>query len=180
MFGSFLVRLTIMSFESLSDNRYSGMFGDLESVMRSIINCCAVARVNFKDNAALYDLWRFLNLLHVTAYCGVTATYNRNNLCDEFCNQHGLLTDPALRERLEAIDVESPLAWSTCMVWALEVVHDRAEAGDYPPPLHKELVECITEAGSALSRIYAKEYQVLPYIVRRPYPCPAPSNHPMP
>ena len=135
------------------------MFEDLEAVMRAIINCCSVARVCFKDKAALYDLWRFLNLLHVTAYCGVTSTYNRNNLCDEFCNQHGLLTDPALRERLDAIDVESPLAWSTCMVWALEVVEGRADEGDFPPPIHKEMNECILAIGAALSRIYAKEYQ---------------------
>ena len=58
-------------------NRYSDMFADLETVMRSIINCCSCARVSFKDKAALYDLWRFLNLLHVTSYCGVTATYSK-------------------------------------------------------------------------------------------------------
>ena len=142
-------------------NRYSEMFADLETVMREIINCCSVARCCFKDKAALYDLWRFLNLLHVTAYCGVTVTYNRVNLCDEFCNQHGLLTDPALREKLEAIDLESPLAWSTCMVWALEVVEGRATASppDFAPPIHKEMNECILAIGAALSRIYAKEYQ---------------------
>ena len=81
--------------------RYSAMFGDLETCMRSIIQCCTVARVSFRDSAALYDLWRFLNLLHVTAYCGVSATYTRANLCDEFCAQHGLLIDPNVRERLE-------------------------------------------------------------------------------
>ena len=125
--------------------------------MRSIINCCAVARVSFRDTAALYDLWRFLNLLHVTAYTAMSATYNKNNLCDEFCAQHGLLTDPAVRERLYAIDVESPLAWSTCMVWSLEVVQLRFDAGDFASPIHKDLVEAITAVGSALSRIYAQE-----------------------
>lgn len=132
--------------------------------MRQIVNCCSIARVEFKDSAALYDLWRFLNLLHVTAYCGCTATYNKANLCEEFCRQHGLLTDPSVRERLEEIDVESPVAWSTCMVWALEVVHMRADAKDFSSPIHSVLVGSIAEIGSALSRIYAQEYQVLPYI----------------
>jgi hypothetical protein len=143
-------------------NRYSDMFADLELVMHSIIQCCFVARVTFKDKAALYDLWRFLNLLHVTAYCGVTTTYSRRNLFDEFCAQHGLLADPAVRERLEAVDVDSPLAWNTCLVWALEVVQARAEANDFPPPIHKEMVELILAAGSSISRIYAQEYQVHP------------------
>jgi hypothetical protein len=119
----------------------------------------SVRRCASQDSAALYDLWRFLNLLHVTAYCGVTATYNKANLCDEFCAQHGLLSDPAVRERLEAMDIESPQAWSMCLVWALEVVHQRAEAKDFASPIHKEMVEHITTAGAALSRIYAQEYQ---------------------
>ena len=159
-----LITFMIVFYVGYCYNRYSAMFGDLELTMRSIINCCAVARVCFKDNASLYDLWRFLNLLHVTAYCGCTATYNRANLCDEFCQEHGLLTDPSVRERLEEIDIESPQAWSTCMVWALEVVQERYEARDFSAPVHKELIEHIRNAGSALSRIYAQEYQVLPYI----------------
>lgn len=50
------------------------------------------------------------------------------------------------------------------MMWALEVVHQRASAGDFEPPIHAILVGHITSAASALSRIYAQEYQVLPYI----------------
>ena len=73
--------------------------------------------------AAVYDLWRFLNLLHVTAYCGLSQTYNRANLADDFIEAHGLLTDPTLRAELLSIDIDNhgSRAWSTCMVWALEV-----------------------------------------------------------
>lgn len=159
-----LITFMIVFYVGYCYNRYSSMFADLEIVMHSIIQCCFVARVAFKDQAALYDLWRFLNLLHVTAYCGVTATYSRRNLFDEFCAQHGLLSDPTVRARLDAIDVESPLAWNTCLVWALEVVQTRGEEGDFQAPIHKEMVEQILGAGAALSRIYAQEYQVLPYI----------------
>jgi hypothetical protein len=133
-----LITFMIVFYVGYCYNRYSAMFADLELTMRSIICCCSVARVSFKDSAAQYDLWRFLNLLHVTAYCGVTATYNKANLCDEFCAQHGLLSDPVVRERLEAMDIESPQAWSMCLVWALEVVHQRAEAKDFASPIHKE------------------------------------------
>ena len=61
-------------------NRFTSMFSDLEAVMRNIINCCAVARVSFHDAAALYDLWRYLNLLHVTAYCGGAAQSRTSTL----------------------------------------------------------------------------------------------------
>ena len=127
-----LITFMIVFYVGYCYNRYSAMFGDLELTMRSIINCCAVARVCFKDSASLYDLWRFLNLLHVTAYCGCTATYNRANLCDEFCQEHGLLTDPSVRERLEEIDIESPQAWSTCMVWALRSYRRGTRRGTSP------------------------------------------------
>ena len=70
--------------------RFTSMFDDLEQVMRCIINCSAVARTAFKNRAALYDLWRYLNLLHVTAYCGVTETYTRENLFSEFCEARAL------------------------------------------------------------------------------------------
>lgn len=142
------------------------MFDDLEQVMRCIINCSAVARTAFKNRAALYDLWRYLNLLHVTAYCGVTETYTRENLFSEFCEAHALLISPKVRQAFDEMDIDDrgASACNTCMVWALEIVHARAEAGDFSPPIHKEMGELITGIGSGLARLYSQEYQVLPYI----------------
>ena len=85
-------------------------------------------------------------------------TYNRVNLCDEFCNEHGLLTDPALREKLEAIDLESPR-----VVYLHGLGAEVVEGVLLPPPTSRhrstrdERVH--SSVGAALSRIYAKEYQ---------------------
>jgi hypothetical protein len=62
------------------------------------------------------------------------------------------------------LDNQGARAWSTCMVWALEVVHCRYENNDFPAPIHKEMAELINDCGDGLSRLYAQEYQVLPYI----------------
>lgn len=62
------------------------------------------------------------------------------------------------------IDNEGATASNKCMVWALETVQARAEAGDFSPPIHKELGELITGIGAGLARLYLEEYQVLPYI----------------
>ena len=161
-----LVTFMIIFYVGYCYGRFSDMFNDLEQVMRCIINCSAVARTAFKNKAALFDLWRYLNLLHVTAYCGVTDTYTRQNLFTEFCEAHALLISPKLRAALDAMDIDDrgASACNTCMIWALETVHARAEAGDFSAPIHKELGELITGIGSGLARLYSQEYQVLPYI----------------
>ena len=46
----------------------------------------------------------------------------------------------------------------------METVNRRAEAGDFTPPIHKEMMSAIGGIGAGLARLYAEEYQVMPYV----------------
>jgi len=161
-----MVTFMVVFYVGYCYSRFGSMFQDLEQVMRGVINCSAVARGSFRSKRALYDLWRYLNLLHVTAYCGVTTTYSKQNLLDHFAHHYALLIYPEVEKKLFSIDIDNhgALAANTCMVWALEVVQERFDRGDFSAPMHKEMTETITAIGTGLARLYAQEYQVLPYI----------------
>ena len=57
------------------------------------------ASVAFPQDEAL-KLWRHLNLLHVSAYCGLSPTYSKDNLFSQICAKHHLIEEGtrAIRE----------------------------------------------------------------------------------
>jgi len=168
-----MVTFMVVFYVGYCYSRFGSMFQDLEQVMRGVINCSAVARGSFRSKRALYDLWRYLNLLHVTAYCGVTTTYSKQNLLDHFAHHYALLIYPEVEKKLFSIDIDNhgALAANTCMVWALEVVQERFDRGDFSAPMHKEMTETITAIGTGLARLYAQEYQVRLQICARCTAC---------
>ena len=74
--------------------------------MATILNVCALARTTLKRPQDAVDLWRFLNLLHVAAYCGLTPTYNRQNLLDQFVRDFGLASSHGVAKRTDEVDVD--------------------------------------------------------------------------
>ena len=71
--GTTVVTFMITFYVSYCYNRYATQFADTELLMRSIINACKYARVYFSDPDEVHRLWRYLNLQHCIAYCGLTV-----------------------------------------------------------------------------------------------------------
>jgi hypothetical protein len=51
----------------------------VEIVMRCIVNACMMARASFSEPEEVHRFWRYLNLQHLIAYCGLTDGYNIDN-----------------------------------------------------------------------------------------------------
>ena len=75
------------------------------------------------------------------------------------------MISPKVRQAFAEMDIDDRAPPHATRAWSGRSRScTRAEAGDFSPPIHKEMGELITGIGSGLARLYSQEYQVLPYI----------------
>ena len=98
-----LVTFMIVFYVGYCYGRFELMFGQVKQGIRCIFNCCMMARATFKNKESLFHLWRYLNLLHASAYVSLTPTYKKGNLFTAFVEQHALLLDTKVRARFEEL-----------------------------------------------------------------------------
>lgn len=66
------VAFMVMFYVGYCYTRYNSQFEDVQDIMNAIVNACLSARATFTDVQETHRLWRYLNLLHASAYCGMT------------------------------------------------------------------------------------------------------------
>ena len=71
--------------------RYNEQYADVQAIMHAIVNVCLAARAAFNDKEEVFRLWRYMNLLHICAYCGLTDELSRDNFLVPLSDKHGLL-----------------------------------------------------------------------------------------
>jgi len=63
----------------------------VQHIMNSIASVCLMARANFEDPGEIYRIWRYVNAMHCTAYCGLTDHLTEANFFMPLSKKHGLL-----------------------------------------------------------------------------------------
>ena len=77
--GGTMVTFIIVFYVGYCYNRSNQQFDDVQLIMHSINDACLSARVSFGDPDEVHRLWRYLNLLHASAYCGLTDELSHAN-----------------------------------------------------------------------------------------------------
>ena len=90
---STMVTFMIIFYVSYCYNRYTEQYADVQSVMHAITNACVSARVAFTDKEEVHRLWRYLNMLHASAYCGLTEELTEENFLLPFAERNLLFGD---------------------------------------------------------------------------------------
>ena len=173
-----VVAFMIIFFVGYCYTRYNEQFGDVQSVMHSIVNACAAARATFDDPDEVHRLWRYLNLMHASAYCGLTDYLTKENFFMPLCEMHNLLGEGEVKEEemrhLERVGLDQSGSRACCMyeVWCFEIL--KAEASRCGPekfsaPIHARLQHEVDAVGNHIQRLFAYRFQVLPFICA----CPA-------
>ena len=70
----------------------------MQHIMNSIASVCLMARANFEDSGEIYRLWRYVNAMHCTAYCGLTDHLTEANFFTPLSKKHGLLGSKKIQE----------------------------------------------------------------------------------
>lgn len=92
--GNTVITFMIIFYVSYCYQRYTSQFEHADSICHSITNACILARNSFSDDGAtpdLHRLWRYLNLMHAIAYCGLTSNYNVDNFFEPLVDKYSLL-----------------------------------------------------------------------------------------
>jgi hypothetical protein len=170
--GSAAVTFMVVFYVGYCYSRSNQQFDDVQLIMHSINDACLIARVTFEDKLEVHRLWRYLNMLHAAAFCGLTDELTENNFFMPMCEKFCLLSQGAVRkEELESIariqiDDSGSRACAMFEVWAFEVLKGEAlrSGKSLTPPIHARLMNEINNVSVSIKRLFAYRYQVLPYI----------------
>ena len=177
-----VVAFMIIFFVGYCYTRYNEQFNDVQQIMHSIVNACSAARATFYDPDEVHRLWRYLNLMHASAYCGLTDYLTKENFFMPLCEVHNLLGEGDVRrEEMEALDKvgldqSGGRASSMYEVWCLEILRQesmRAGPEKFATPIYARLHGEVESVGNHIQRLFAYRFQVLPFICAfRPAPTP--------
>jgi len=174
--GETTVTFMVVFYVGYCYTRCNQQFDDVQLIMHSINDACLAARVSFEDALEVHRLWRYLNMLHAAAYCGLTEEFTESNFFIPLCNKFGLLHQGAIRAEeqasLQRINIDESGSRSCAMleVWAFEVLKgealraSHAGKGTLSPPIHARIMGEINSISISIKRLFAYRYQVLPYI----------------
>ena len=167
-----LITFMIIFYVGYCYNRYTAQFADVEHIMHAIIDACVLARVTFRDSDEVLRLWRYLSLLHLSAYTGLTSSYTEANFFAPMCKRHGLgpKTDAERAAEAPALEAlhngDGAAAVHAYQIWSYEILQTEAQRPNarITPPVHARMNHEIMEVGKAAKRLHAYTYQVLPFI----------------
>lgn len=90
--------------------RHEEQFHDVQHIMNCIANVCLMARANLEDQSEVYRIWRYVNAMHCSAYCGLTDHLTEANFFIPLSKKHGLLGAAKIKEiesaALRNIDID--------------------------------------------------------------------------
>jgi len=124
--GDTTVTFMVVFYVGYCYTRCNEQFNDVQSIMHDITDACLTARVTFADELEVHRLWRYLNLLQASAYCGLTSYLSQTNFLMPLIEKYALLGSGAVKdEELRAlhaiqIDENGARACSMYEVWAFE------------------------------------------------------------
>lgn len=142
-------------------------------MMHAIIDASILARVSFRDPDEVHRFWRYLNLIHCSAYTGLSPTYTAGNFFEPVVKRHDLIPERVKGEETAAIDAiansDGLAAVNIYEIWALEVVQMEAIRNDgkltrLAPAIHARLNEKVDKLSRGAKRLHAYTFQVLPFI----------------
>ena len=174
--GETTVTFMVVFYVGYCYTRCNQQFDDVQLIMHSINDACLAARVSFEDALEVHRLWRYLNMLHAAAYCGLTEEFTETNFFVPICDKFSLLHQGAIRAEEHAsltrinIDESGSRACAMLEVWAFEVLKgealraSHAGKGTLSPPIHARIMGEINNISISIKRLFAYRYQVLPYI----------------
>ena len=178
--GGTMVTFIVVFYVGYCYTRYNQQFDDVQDIMHSINDACIDARVAFGDPEEVHRFWRYINLLHIAAYCGLTAELSESNFFMPIVEKYGLLGEGKVRAEEEAVikriglDENGSRACSMFEVWVMEIVKGEAKRArledprdsnyDLTPPIQARLHLVLSQIGVSIKRLFSYRYQVMPFI----------------
>ena len=170
-----MVTFMVVFYVGYCYTRSNEQFADVQKIMHAINDACLAARATFDDPDEVHRLWRYLNLLHVCAYCALTESLTQSNFFEPLVKKYELWGMGAQGEEERAavgrvnLDENGSRACAMFEVWAFEVIKGEARRsargdGNLNPPVQARLQSEINMVGQSVQKLFGYRYQVMPFI----------------
>jgi len=163
--ASVLVTFMVVFYLGYCYNRHFEQYAALRDAMSTLVDVMINARVTLSD-AQARTVYCYVNLLHATAYVGMTPALNSANFLDRFIVEHDLAPSPFLQEKLRMMDVEHSggRSFNVCAGWLIQLFHDAHKRHELDGESYRTMHEEVLKARSLLNSLYAYQHQVIPFV----------------
>ena len=148
--ASVLVTFMVVFYVGYCYSRHFQIYEASRAASSAVLSVCVSARASLPAEERR-QLFVYLNLMQVSAYCALTPVYNRANFMDDFCREHVLeLPTPAHEAAFAKLDAPPDAcaptepgasAYQCAAVWAMTVLDKQLQSGT----LHGEVCVRPTE-----------------------------------
>ncbi len=163
--ASVLVTFMVVFYLGYCYSRHFEQYAALRDAMSTLVDTMINCRVclNAEDTKRAYC---YLNLMHATAYVGMTPVLNHENFLDAFIQAHDLAPDRALQERLHSMDIDHTGAssFNVCAAWLIQLFHEAHLRRELDGESYRTMHEEVLKARSLLNSLYAYQHQVIPFV----------------
>ena len=163
--ASVLVTFMVVFYLGYCYNRYFEQYNALRFGMSLLIDLMINVRVslNKADTELAYS---YINLLHATAYIGMTPVLNSTNFLNRFIETHDLARNEKIEERLSEMDIDHDGAntFNTCAAWTIQLFQEALKRGELDGETYRVMLEEVLQVRGHLNSLYAYQHQVIPFV----------------
>lgn len=166
--ASVLVTFMVVFYLGYCYSRYFEQYAAVRDASSTLVDIMINARVCLSPaNAKL--AYMYLNLMHATAYVGMTPVYNCANFLDEFIALHELASDVRVDAKLASMDFDHAGAksFTACTSWVIELFHEAHIRNELDGESYRTMHAEVLHARSKLHSLYAYQHQVRKSAERR-------------
>jgi len=127
---------------------------------------CSLVRASSMADEDVTNVWKWLNLAHITGYVGLSPVYTRVNLLEGISKDHDLMGRRSYeRKRIDELDIEAsgPLSYGEFMVWVLTSIEQNAHAGRISVATLENCQAMILAMRAGLTGLFDLQTHVIPF-----------------
>lgn len=149
-----------------ADNRFWQQHELCMTAKNAISAVCSLVRASHMSDEEVHNIWRWLNLAHLSGYVGLSPIYTRVNFLEGVAKEHNLIGRKSIEfNRLNEMDTEGtgPATYGEFMVWALRGIEYASSQGTISFASAQNCQGQILSMRAGMTGLFDLQFQVIPF-----------------
>ena len=144
-------------------NRFWQMHELAVACKNALSGVCSLARGSQMTVSECQDIWRWLNLAHITGYVGLTHVYTRVNLLEGVAQTYGLFGRQSIEfKRLKELGLDGGTgnaAYGEFLVWVLRCISSASSRGVLDAATTENMQSLVLQMRAGMTGLYDYQFQ---------------------
>lgn len=162
-----LVTFNLVFYFGYCYNRFWQMHELAVACKNALSGVCSLARGSQMTVSECQDIWRWLNLAHITGYVGLTHVYTRVNLLEGVAQTYGLFGRQSIEfKRLKELGLDGGTgnaAYGEFLVWVLRCISSASSRGVLDAATTENMQSLVLQMRAGMTGLYDYQFQVIPF-----------------